>query len=59
MESGIFAIIGVIVGALIEKGELKFAVPKRKNRNIKNQEAERLNVSKQWENLLSYNGKGK
>ncbi len=59
MESGIFAIIGVIVGALIEKGELRFSLPKRKKQVLKNEETEKLTVSKQWENLLSYNGKGK
>ena len=59
MECGIFAIIGVIVGVIIEKGGLRLNIPKRKKQLTKENEPERLTVSKQWENLLNYNGKGK
>ena len=59
MECGIFAIIGVITGVIIEKGELKLNFPKRKKQTLKNNETEKLTVNKQWENLLNYDGKGK
>ena len=59
MECGIFAIIGVITGVIIEKGELKLNFPKRKKQTLKNNETEKLTVSEQWENLLNYDGKGK
>lgn len=59
MESGIFALIGVIVGVVIsspEKIKLNFAKKKRAENN--EEETDKLTITKQWENLLNYDGRG-
>lgn len=56
MECGIFALIGVILGALLKSGKsISFSLKKKKPVG----EKEENEVMKQWENLLSYDGKTK
>lgn len=55
MECGIFAIIGVIVGAVLSKKDIKLNFTKKRKKREVN-EADELTVAKQWENLLNYDG---
>ena len=58
MECGIFALLGVIVGVIAAKGEpLRINIKKKKSGG--EEKNEEKSVMQQWENLLSYDGKGK
>ena len=57
MECGIFAVIGVLVGALITKKDLKIGFKPKKRGGKTSESEESLTVAEQWENLLRYDGK--
>ena len=61
MECGIFALLGVVVGVIAARGaSLKLNVKKKKSGgDEKDEKKEEKSVMQQWENLLSYDGKGK
>ena len=61
MESGIFAIIGVVVGAVLtklDKMNFKSGFTRKVKQNKNENENEELTMAKQWENLLNYDGRG-
>lgn len=54
METGIFTLLGVILGALLTKKDIKLNLFKKSGKNTLKEEEN--SIIKQWENLLNYDG---
>ena len=58
MECGIFALLGVALGvAAVRYEEFKGFLKKLGKSAVSNEKEEALSITKQWENLLNYDGK--
>ena len=54
METGIFTLLGVILGALLTKKDIKLSFFKKGGKTELKEEEN--SIIKQWENLLNYDG---